>query len=543
MQSCLGIQVENDVIKYAKVQQEKDLIKVEAFNIVFFENLEKTIQRIIEETNSYKTPIVVNLSDEKYDYFQVSGLMNRNDRKAAVQIDFDLFCEEKNINKNTIETRFLFTSDPNNADMVRVIAVSANQGDLEQKKINLVNYKLQEISPLPTSIANLIEKNEKENSIIINIENKTNITTILKGEIVKIDNINEGMGEILDKINFVENSKQKSYEVCKNTTIYSQQGIENVSEGNEHLDAIMPTLNSIIAKTKNIIEANGIGIGKIYITGLATAINNIDLYFQEFFPELKCEILKPFFSTTSSIKTSIKDYIEVNSAIALALDGIGYGFEELNFISKKSSSKGFVKRGDNVPKKTSVPKSSKVFNKEKMSLTGTLQPLEWLFIRISVVMLITILGYILVTFSLNEKIKEEVEMVTDAIASAEAEVKKADNDIKVIQEKSDEYGKAIEELKKLEENGLSATIVPKSAIPNLLYRLIEATPAYVRIISIENTTGTHIVINAESEYYEQLGFLNAVITTNQYLLNVKSTSGVKVNGMVNVTIEGDLPQK
>ena len=73
MPSSLGIYIENNLIKYAKVVKEKDSIKVEAFNIVFYENLKSTIDRIIEETNSYRTPIIVNLSDEKYDYFQVSA--------------------------------------------------------------------------------------------------------------------------------------------------------------------------------------------------------------------------------------------------------------------------------------------------------------------------------------------------------------------------------------------------------------------------------------------------------------------------------------
>lgn len=544
MPSCLGIQIDKNIIKYAKVQKEKDSIKVEAFNIMFYEDLKETIDRIIEETNSFKTPIVVNLSDEKYDYFQAPALLNKNDRKSHVQIEYDLFCEEQKINKNTIETRFIFTTNPDNPDMVRSIVVTGNQGDIEQKKLDFSEYKLEQISPLSTAIANLVEKNEKENSVIINIENKTQITTLLKNEIVKIDTIDEGMGEILGKISLIENSKQKSYDVCKNTTIYTQQA-ESISEGNEHLDSIMPTLNKIATKVKNIIETNGIGISRVYITGLATAINNIDLYFQDFFTEVKCEILKPFFSNTSSIKTSIKDYIEVNSAIALALDGIGYGFTELNFISSKNAiSKGFVKRADKKTDKKSVKKKSGLKDKKNnFSMSGTLVPLEWMFIRISIALLIIIIGYIAVTSSINEKIQNEIAIVKGATYDAEKEVKKAESDIKVVQGQTERYNKAIEELKKLEENGLSSTIVPKSAIPNLLYRLIEITPSLVRIISIENTQGTHIVISAESQYYEQLGFLNAAISTNEYLLNVKSTSGVKKDGMVNVIIEGDLPNK
>ena len=59
-------------------------------------------------------------------------------------------------------------------------------------------------------------------------------------------------------------------------------------------------------------------IEKVYITGTAALINNIDLYFQEYLEDTKCEILKPSFITNTK-DINIKDYIEVNSAISLAL--------------------------------------------------------------------------------------------------------------------------------------------------------------------------------------------------------------------------------
>ena len=57
-----------------------------------------------------------------------------------------------------------------------------------------------------------------------------------------------------------------------------------------------------------------------------SCVNNIDLYFQEFFQIEKCEVLKPYF-VTENIKINVKDYIEVNSAIAVAMQGLGYGIK------------------------------------------------------------------------------------------------------------------------------------------------------------------------------------------------------------------------
>ena len=68
-----------------------------------------------------------------------------------------------------------------------------------------------------------------------------------------------------------------------------------------------------------------------------------------------------------------------------------------------------------------------------------------------------------------------------------------------------------------------------------------AIPKRVKLNSIKNTTADHIVINAEAEKYEQLGYFKAVLTTNGILKNVKSTTGDKSGSTVQVIIEGDLP--
>ena len=69
--SSLGIYIEENLIKYAKVVKEKDSLKVEAFNIVFYDNLGEAINRIISETYSSKIPICINVSNELYNYYDM----------------------------------------------------------------------------------------------------------------------------------------------------------------------------------------------------------------------------------------------------------------------------------------------------------------------------------------------------------------------------------------------------------------------------------------------------------------------------------------
>ena len=60
--------------------------------------------------------------------------------------------------------------------------------------------------------------------------------------------------------------------------------------------------------------------------------------------------------------------------------------------------------------------------------------------------------------------------------------------------------------------------------------------------TIENTSDRHIVINAQSDKYEQLGYFKAKIKSDVILTNVISTAGQKDNNVVTVKIEGDLLQ-
>ena len=39
MPSCLGIYIENNLIKYAKVSKERDNIKLDAYGVKFYENI------------------------------------------------------------------------------------------------------------------------------------------------------------------------------------------------------------------------------------------------------------------------------------------------------------------------------------------------------------------------------------------------------------------------------------------------------------------------------------------------------------------------
>ena len=524
MPSCLGIYIDENIIKYAKVQKEKDVFKVEAFGVKFYEKLDDVLKQIISETYSYKTPISINISDEMYNYFNIFSLLSKQDIKKAVEIEFDVLAEEKGYEKDKLESKYILTKNLEDPEKIKAMYISTQKSELIRRIDNFEGYKVINASPMPIVISNLIKELDKEeNCLIVNIEDETTITKIVDGQVNEVQTTTDGMKRILTEINRKENSLTKSYEICKNTTIYTQSAQGLQSEENEYLEDIMPTLYKIVTNVKRTIDNSLNSISRVYLTGTGTAINNIDIYFQEYISNCKCEILKPFFVESSSIKISVKDYIEVNSAIALALEGLDGKNKDLNFSNK-------VKNALNIDLKQDV----------KFTLKGEIDALEKLLLRIVAIMIITIVGYSFLANSVSNKIVEKRSEAAKQLTAVNSEIAKVDADITKINSQAQTYTRLI---KNLEEANSETKIkyLSKDSIPNLLNRIMSSIPQQVKVTSIQNTVGTHVVIEAQSSKYEQLGFFKAALVDGNILKNVKSTSGVKQDSIIKVTIEGDLP--
>ena len=213
MPSCLGLYIENKIIKYAKVSKERDSFKVEAFGMKFYDNLDDTIKQIVNETFSYKTPISINLSNEKYAYSELFSLLNQKDLNKAIKTEFEYFCNENHKNANALEYRNLLTPNLDNKDKIKSIYAYTEKSEIAEKTKVLSGLKVNNISPLPVSILNLIKNTDKNGKVIVNIEKNTSVTFVIDGKIHKIETIEYGMEKILDSIKTKENSYAKAYEI------------------------------------------------------------------------------------------------------------------------------------------------------------------------------------------------------------------------------------------------------------------------------------------------------------------------------------------
>lgn len=539
MPSCLGIYIEEHLIKYAKVSKEHENIKVEAFGIKFYDKIDDAISQVIEETYSQKTPISVNMSEEMYNYFDMFALLTKTDLQKAIKTEFESYCSEKGYNPNVFERRYAVVDNQLDKEKIKVIHIADNKIELNKRIQEIDGYKLTNISPISMSIPNLINIEPNENCIIVNMEDKTTITTIIDSKIYHVDVLDEGSTDILSKINLKENSYSKSYEICKNTTIYTSEGKELQDEQTNYLEDIMPTLYTIVSNTQKIINSTTEKINKIYITGTAALVNNVDLYFQEYLTESNCEILKPYFiNNTKDI--SIKDYIEVNSAISIALMGLGTGITGMNF--KKQSF------ADKIPAWLKVEVNPGKTKKEQKNLGGfltwdlgqKLDKTEKGLLRIATGLLLLVVIYSGFASLLNSQIGKKQQEAESYIENTNKQIQLANADNEKIKTKTNEYTTMINELEQANEK-IADRNKTRNAIPNLLNQIMSIIPENVQLTSIENTSGTHIVINAQSNKYEQLGYLKAKIKADVILTNVISTAGQKDNNIVTVKIEGDLP--
>lgn len=551
MQNCLGIYIENNLIKYAKVSKDKDTFKVEAFGISFFDDLNETIKKIVEETFSFNTPISINLQNETYLYYDIFALLSKRDIQKTVETEFETFCDENKYNQKAFETRYALVSNIENKEKIKAIHVIVNKIELNKQKQYLEKHNLVGIVPIGTAIASIARLEKKENLLIVNMEDKTTITTVYDRQIYNVETIDQGSQEVLEKINRTENSMSKAYEICKGTTIYTANVIDDAKE-QPHLGDIVPTLYQICQKLKEVVQESPVKISTVYLTGTLSVINNVDLYFQEFLPEVDCKILKPSIIEGNITQINIKDYIEVNSAISVAMQALGEGIQSLNF--KKLGLMNQIKQMVNIDvslgkggKKTkiSTSKDGKKSIKlpkmlENFSLKGNLDKTETMLLRVAVAIILINIIFVVFSKILYNQMDKKSQEIDGLIASENAEIEKINSNINSLNSKNTKYTALTEELKTINDK-ISNIAEMKNSIPNLLNQIMYIIPEGVQLTSIQNTTGKKMSIIAQANDYDQLGYFIAKIKVDGILKNAISSSSQKSGDVVIVTIEGELP--
>ena len=459
MQSCLGFYIEDNLIKYAKVSKNNENIKVESFGVKFYENIETAIKQIADETYSFKIPMSINSDDEWYNQMQVFNLLTKKDMGNVIKTEFENICYVKEVNQNTYEQRHVFTNSYNGDDKIKAIHIAVPKALIEQRKNQFSSYRVNNIVPIGVVVSNLIKSEKKGTNIIVNIEEKTTITKITNGVVSDVHTINVGAGEILKKISQKENSVSKAYEICKSATIYTETDKELQYEENEYLEDIMPTLFQIVSQVKKSVNESMEKIDNVYITGTGAVVNNIDIYFQEYLKETHCEILKPSFINSNS-KINIKDYIEVNSAIAIALQGLEKNNPNINFKEDSKMEKIFNVLTSDVQSVN----YSEVTDKAKDVLDKFSR--QWDMLSMTFVLLL--IAYFVGTSVIGEQMDKKIEQTNASIATTTTNIRRIQENNSTFKSRKEKYIKMINSIQDL-NNANSEDKRYKNTIPNKCY--------------------------------------------------------------------------
>ena len=140
--------------------------------------------------------------------------------------------------------------------------------------------------------------------------------------------------------------------------------------------------------------------------------------------------------------------------------------------------------------------------------------------------------------AINEKITEAQDVQTDT----SMQIALVEQDNSSVKQKANKYSEMTQNLKNINTK-IEDAASSKDMIPDLLMQIMTVIPKDVQVTQIENTTGKHVVIKAQSRKYEQLGYFKAKIKEDNVLMKntVVSSQGERDGDFIKVTIEGDLP--
>lgn len=333
MPSCLGFYTDKNMIKYAKVSRDKtsNMYMLDSYGVKFYDNIMTTIDEIAQEVGMEQCTVSLTMINEGYHPVDIFSGLKVKDRDDLIKSEFDEYCSENSLISSAMELRYQLVQNTGNIDKYVAICTFVSKAELANTKTNFEGFRISSMAPVGLSIGNLFNnKGIDEEAAVINIENKTTVTIFLRNEIQAVYEIPLGMEDILDKLAEKYNSYSKAYEACKKVSVYIDDVTALDEESRDILDVVLPVLYDIRQRADNIITPYKRLLKSIYVSGSVVTVNNVDLYFQESFPSMRCEIIKPFFLSQKDAGAQ-KEIMEVNSAIAIALNGLGMVDPSIDF--------------------------------------------------------------------------------------------------------------------------------------------------------------------------------------------------------------------
>ena len=320
MASALGIFIDRNIIKYAKLNGTKDKLKVESYGMKYGENHKELLKQIIEETNSSKNNVVINAAEIHYEETSIFSMLKKKDYDKAVEVAYEEIIDKQKLRPELLEYGYILSKNPADSEKLHVLLGIQEKGAMETRA-NLFgqNVMLYSQMPIGISISNIYESPLP--ALIVNIEEDTYITEIYDTEPIKVTRIATGTKNIIDTINNEENSISKSYEVLRNMVLPTDDMDQISFEGNEYAPVIVSEVMKIVSEIKSVMKKRPGIYKKIYISGTGATISNLETFIEKLIDDVECDILRPAGIEVQK-KVAIKEYVDVNSAISLACEAL-----------------------------------------------------------------------------------------------------------------------------------------------------------------------------------------------------------------------------
>lgn len=538
MASCLGIYLGSDIVRYAKLDIDASKnVELKNYGVRFIKgNLKEVLSNIVEETNSQGLPIAINPENSIYFNTQMFEQSEQIGTyiKDVVNMEFEAWCEKNAKSKEKYNHVYMLSALKGSDNKRSLIINVLEKRELEEQS-KIGDNDVTNMIPGQLTTVSLVPK-EEQNYILVDLDTKLVVTTVLNGKIGNISYSENGMRKIFADMQLRLGSYQKAYEACKQINVYSEDGNTNNDPALEKI--VEPVLQNVLKTVLVEVNRNRKQITKVLISGSGILFTNIDILFSEFLG-VKTEILKPSFVNAKNGIKNIAEVLETTEAISLAYEAINHNFKELEYIVGNKKVKRDVKdwfKKLTTKKKEELKEIAKERNVDKVVDPDAI-PSN--LVCVAIVCSIFAISYLAFSIIFNIVSNNSIKRLDAKRAEVEKATQEVMSDYTYISSNTSQYTEItdrVESIIKQIENGEIGKFHTYN-VAAFMQNILKITPNAVVLKSLSSDDDKNVTIVARSASYPDLGYFLAQLKADGTLKNIKiknitngSTSEIEIGG-------------
>ena len=537
MGACLGIYLGDKIIKYAKLVHDDKSKRISLHSCgtkYVVGNKEVAIAEIINQTGSANDSLCLNLTEYSRIQTEVLRHLGKSDVESVMNLEVADYATSRALNEKLLEYRYLFMDSAVSIDNYTAEIAITDKSNISKYSENEKYANLVGLYPQEYILPNMVQSNS--NYLLINIDEKTQMISVVAGKIKQIIDIDISMKNILDNIAAQEGSYSKACDLCKNINVLSD---ESLSPDLERI--IEPTIQDILNRIKSKLDETKIAYEKIYINGLINLFINVDVLFEQFFG-ITTEKIKPYFINLDEV-ANVPEVIESTDAIALAYEGLQNAKPEANFVVNKGAKANigamFSKEKFGKKIKGANGNNGKVFILPNINVEKIEKSLLFANLTAGAVLL----GYVGFSAAYNAELTKMENALSEKITALQQETAAVKSDSTYIKQNTSQYTTFNNYINQTVNKIKAGTIGKYTTynVANFMQKIAKYIPTNVQIETISSDDNKTVSIVVKSTSYAEIGYFISQLKLQGILENIKTGSVSNGKTYITVTIGGDLP--